>query len=220
MEAELFTAVVIATDSEEVAARARAFGAPVEMTDPGHPSGTDRVAEVAQRTRYRDFPLLVNVQGDEPFLRASDLAAAARLVEDGWEVGTVASRIRSSAELHDPAAVKVVRRGDGGALYFSRAAIPFARDVPAGVEDLASGLYLRHIGLYAYARDALLRWVALPEADLERVERLEQLRALAAGIGIGVALVEPARGGIDTPEDLERAETLLLQSTATEAERI
>jgi 3-deoxy-manno-octulosonate cytidylyltransferase (CMP-KDO synthetase) len=135
-------------------------------------------------------------------------------------VGTVASRIRTTAELHDPAAVKVVRRGDGGALYFSRAVIPFARDVPAGAEDLDAGLYLRHIGLYAYARDALLRWVSLPEADLERVERLEQLRALAAGIGIGVALVEPVRGGIDTPEDLQHAETLLLQTTATEAETI
>jgi 3-deoxy-manno-octulosonate cytidylyltransferase (CMP-KDO synthetase) len=217
MEADVFTSVVIATDSEEVGRVARAFGAEVELTDGAHPTGTDRVAEVARLQRYRDFPLIINVQGDEPFVRASDLRSASRLVEAGWGVGTVATRIESAAELHDPAVVKVVRGGNGGALYFSRAPIPFGRDVEPGSEDFSSGSYLRHIGLYAYSRDSLLRWVSLPEADLERVERLEQLRPLAAGIRIGVALVPAVEGGVDTPADAQRAELRLLSPSPSGA---
>lgn len=214
VEADLFSAVVVATESEEVAAAARRFGADTEITDHGHVSGTDRVAEVAGRGRYRDLPLIVNVQGDEPFLRDSDLETAARLVVDGWQVGTIASIIQSSAELNDPAVVKVVRGLNGGAMYFSRSVIPHARDVPPGREDFSLELYLRHIGIYAYSRDALLRWVELPESVLERTERLEQLRPLAAGIRIGVQLVPPLEPGIDTPADLERARHVLSHTSA------
>ncbi len=211
--AGVFEVIVVATDSEEVATVARSFGARVELTDPDHPSGTDRVAEVVQRPEYRGYPVIVNVQGDEPFVRTADLKAAARLVAGGaWEVGTVAAPIGSLDELRDPSTVKVVRSTDGGALYFSRAPIPFARDAEPVAEDLGSGLYLRHLGIYAYRREALLRWVALPEGDLERVERLEQLRPLSAGIRIGVDVVAPAEPGVDTPADAERAENRLLET--------
>lgn len=209
----VFERLVIATDSAEVAAVARGFGAEVELTDPAHPSGTDRVAEVARRPEYSGFGVIVNVQGDEPFVRAGDLEAAARLVaEAGWDVGTVATPIRTATELHDAAAVKVVRGADGGALYFSRAPIPYARDGAPDAGLFASGLYLRHVGVYAYRRAALLRWVALPEGELERIERLEQLRPLAAGLRIGVAVVDGAEAGVDTPADARRAERRLLQN--------
>jgi 3-deoxy-manno-octulosonate cytidylyltransferase (CMP-KDO synthetase) len=210
VEMDLFGAVVVATDSAEVADAARAFGAEVAMTDAAHPSGTDRVAEVARGERYARFATVVNVQGDEPLLPAAHVAEAVRLVrEGGWDVGTVASPIASLDELHEPSVVKVVRGDDGGALLFSRAAIPHARDGGPTPEALARGPWLRHVGVYAYRRDALLRWVALPEGSLERLERLEQLRPLAAGMRIGVGIVAPAEGGVDTPADAARMESLL-----------
>jgi 3-deoxy-manno-octulosonate cytidylyltransferase (CMP-KDO synthetase) len=215
-EASVFERVVIATDSAEVAELARDIGAHVEITDPAHPSGTDRVAEVAELPRYRSFPLIVNVQGDEPFVRAEDLRAAAGLVADhGWEVGTVVAPIRTRDELDEPAVVKVVLGAGGRALYFSRAPIPFSRDAEPRLAPSEASPYLRHVGLYAYQREALRRWVALPEGDLERIEKLEQLRPLAAGIGIGVAVVAPVEGGVDTPADAAWAEERLLQHLAS-----
>lgn len=209
----LFDAVVIATDSEEIADHAMSIGAAVEMTSPHHPSGTDRVAEVARRIQYRDFPLIVNVQGDEPFIEERHLSDAVRLVRDeGWDVGTVASGIESREEWRSPSVVKVVRGQNGGALYFSRSPIPHVRGAEPGVGDFAKGEFLRHIGVYAYSANALQRWVELPESELERLERLEQLRPLAAGLRIGVAVAPAADGGIDTLEDAERAERRLLAS--------
>lgn len=199
-------ALVIATDSEEVAAACRGFGADVELTAPTHPSGTDRVAEVAARHRFRGYDIIVNVQGDEPFLDPDHVARAIRLVRDGWDVGTVAAPVGTREAWRDPAVVKVVLGDDGRALYFSRATIPFVRDGEPTEEELRSPAFLRHIGLYVYRRSALERWVALPVSDLERRERLEQLRPLAAGLGIGVAVVESAEPGVDTPADAERAE--------------
>ncbi|HEX2081663.1 MAG TPA: 3-deoxy-manno-octulosonate cytidylyltransferase [Longimicrobium sp.] len=206
----LFDAVVVATDSERVAEAARAFGATVEMTRDDHPSGTDRVAEVARRAAYAGYDVVVNVQGDEPFVRRDHLEAAIALVRGGgWDAGTVATPIRTAEEFLEPSVVKVVRADDGGALYFSRAPVPFARDAEPGPDDFAAGLYLRHVGIYAYRRDALLRWVSLPEGALERTEKLEQLRPLAAGLRIGVAVGEPVEGGVDTPADAERAGRIL-----------
>lgn len=203
----VFDAVVIATDSAEVADTARRFGARVMMTGAGHPSGTDRVAEVARAAEYRHFPYITNVQGDEPFVRRDHLEAAVSLVrEGGWEVGTVATPVGTQAEWREPSVVKVVRGDDGRALLFSRAPVPHPRDA---APDFASGLYLRHVGVYAYTREALLKWVALPESALETTEKLEQLRPLAAGIRIGVGVGEPAEGGVDTPADAARAEALL-----------
>jgi 3-deoxy-manno-octulosonate cytidylyltransferase (CMP-KDO synthetase) len=212
--------VVVATDSAEVAEAAAGFGAEVVLTDAAHPSGTDRVAEVAALPAFQAFPVVVNVQGDEPFLREDHVAAAAALVGGGgWEVGTVATPLRSAAEWREPSVVKVVRADDGGALLFTRAPAPHPRDGgEPGAADLAGGLFLRHVGVYAYRRDALLRWVALPESPLERLERLEQLRPLAAGIRIGVAVGAPAEGGVDTPDDLRRAERILSRDPRTAPE--
>ena len=197
---------VIATDAREVLEAATAFGAEAVLTSPDHPSGTDRVAEVAAMAAFRAYPLIVNIQGDEPFMSDEAVRGAVGMVREGWDVGTVAAPVESVAALDDPAVVKVVRNDRGGALYFSRAPIPHLRAGAPGAGDLASGLWLRHIGLYAFTPEALRRWVALPEGTLERTERLEQLRALAAGLEIGVSVVPHAEGGIDTPEDVRRAE--------------
>lgn len=209
----IFDQVVIATDSPEVADVGRGFGATVEMTRAEHPSGTDRVAEVVSRPVYSGFPVIVNVQGDEPFVDPDHLRTAVGLVvESGWPVGTVASAIRDVRDWRSPSVVKVVRGTDGGALLFSRAPIPFLRDREPAEADLSSGAFLRHIGIYAYSREALARWVSLPEGELESIERLEQLRPLAAGLRIGVGPVGPAEPGVDTPEDAERADLRLRRS--------
>ena len=195
---------VVATDSHEVAAAARAAGAECVLTRDDHPSGTDRVAEVAARPEFAGFDVVVNVQGDEPFVSAEAVRGAAGMVTGGrFELGTVAAPARE-AILETPHAVKVLAADDGRALYFSRAPIPWLRE-PADAA-LRAALVRQHIGVYAYARGALARWVALPPHPLELVERLEQLRPLAAGMAMGVATIEAApRGGIDTEDDLMRA---------------
>ena len=195
---------VIATDSAEVAEVARAAGAEVVMTREDHPSGTDRVAEVAARGEYAGYDVIVNVQGDEPFVGADAVRGAAAMVTaHGFALGTVAARA-GAAILATPHVVKVVCADDGRAMYFSRAPIPFLREeADAGAR---APLVRQHIGVYAYAREALARWVALPPHALEQVERLEQLRPLAAGMAMGVALVDSApASGIDTEDDLARA---------------
>ncbi len=215
MASELFDRVVIATDSPEIVAVAEQFGAEAALTDPDHPSGTDRVAEVAARRENRGYSVIVNVQGDEPFVLARHLAPAIALVRDaGWEVGTAATPIRSVEEWRDPSAVKVVRGADAAALYFSRAPVPYLRDGDPDETSFRSGAFLRHLGIYVYSAAALQRWVDLPEGELERIERLEQLRPLAAGIRIGVATVDPVEGGVDTPADAEAAERRLLRELA------
>lgn len=204
-----FTAVdawVIATDAEAVAEVCRRIDAPVVMTSPAHGSGTERVAEVVQRDEYRGFDLIVNVQGDEPFIQETHVRGALDQVRAGRDIGTVAAPVGSLRALHDPAVVKVTRRSDGSALYFSRAPIPFRRDGDPDADALRGPLYLRHLGVYAYTAASLRRWVALPPYDLERTERLEQLRPLAAGMTIGVGVVADAQNGVDTPEDARRAE--------------
>jgi len=133
-------------------------------------------------------------------------------VRSGFAVGTVATPLRSEAEWRSPDVVKVVRRDDGSALYFTRAPVPHRRDGAPTEGDLNSEFYLRHIGVYAYTADSLSRWVALPPHPLEELERLEQLRPLAAGLSMGVAVVAAATGGVDTAGDLARAEARLLAS--------
>ncbi|HUH13802.1 MAG TPA: 3-deoxy-manno-octulosonate cytidylyltransferase [Longimicrobiales bacterium] len=205
----VFERVVVATDSDEVAAVCRAAGASVELTSTEHASGTERVAEVATRSSYRGFDVVVNLQGDEPFVAEEALAGAARLAASGWDVGTAATPLRSAGEWRSPDVVKVVRRDDAGALYFSRAPIPWRRGSEPDAEAFAGPWYLRHVGVYAYTPEALGRWVALPPHPLEAEERLEQLRPLAAGLRIGVAVVAAAERGVDTPEDLAWAEARL-----------
>ena len=197
---------VIATDSEEVAAAARASGADAVLTSSSHPSGTDRVAEVAQIREFRGFDALLNVQGDEPFISAQAVRGALGMLGNTFDIGTAAVNA-TPAILGEPSVVKVVTADDGRALYFSRAPIPYLRDSKDGEDSavLAERVW-QHIGVYAYTREALSRWVALPPHPLERIERLEQLRPLAAGCAIGVALITgQLRRGIDTEGDLARA---------------
>jgi 3-deoxy-manno-octulosonate cytidylyltransferase (CMP-KDO synthetase) len=201
--------VVIATDSEEVVRVCRKAGADAVLTDPGHGSGTERVAEVIEMPDFAGYDVVVNVQGDEPFVTDDQVAGAVAAVRDGWDIGTVAAPVRSRDAWTDPSVVKVVRNDRGGALYFSRAAIPHVRGREPTEAELASGTCLRHIGVYAYTRDTLRRWISAPASELERLERLEQLRALEAGLRIGVAVVEHVEGGIDTLEDARRAERRL-----------
>jgi len=196
--------VVIATDSREVADAATAAGADAVMTSSSHASGTERVAEVARRPEFGGFDIVVNVQGDEPFVSRRALVDSTLLVAASrFAVGTAAV-IATPDILRDPNVVKVVAADDGRAMYFSRAAVPYLRE--AEDAELQRTCVWQHIGVYAYERSALMQWVQLPPNPLERIERLEQLRPLAAGIPIGVALIdEPVRPGIDTEQDLEQA---------------
>jgi 3-deoxy-manno-octulosonate cytidylyltransferase (CMP-KDO synthetase) len=205
----LFDDVVIATDSGEIAAACGDWGARAELTSASHESGTARIAELVARPEYAEYGVVVNVQGDEPFVAEGQAAAAVAQVRLGFDIGTVASVVETVESWRDPGVVKVVRRADGGALYFSRSPIPHRRGGDPDAAELAGGAYLRHIGIYAYTPAVLRRWVALPDTPLESIERLEQLRALAAGLTIGVGVVSAVEGGVDTPADAERAERRL-----------
>lgn len=196
--------VVVATETEEVADVVRRAGGDAMITSEAHPSGTDRVAEVAMHPDFRQHDIIVNVQGDEPFMRGDAMAGAIAMVRDhGFALGTAAGK-RTAAIMDDPNCVKVVREESGRAMYFSRAPIPFLRDAAdAATRD---ALVFQHMGIYAARRDALMQWVSLPPHPLELVEKLEQLRALAAGIPMGVAIVDaPSWGEVNTEDDLVRA---------------
>jgi len=196
--------VVVATDSDEIAEQVHEAGGEAIPTAVTHPSGTDRIAEVVRAVFPDQFDVILNVQGDEPFVSGAAVRGAlAQVTEHGFPLGTAAARA-SRDVLANPDAVKVVAADDGAAMYFSRAAIPFLRDRMDAAE--LDARVLHHVGVYAYTPDALARWVVLPPHPLERLERLEQLRPLAAGMRMGVAVVDgPLRGGIDTEADLHRA---------------
>jgi 3-deoxy-manno-octulosonate cytidylyltransferase (CMP-KDO synthetase) len=204
--------VVVATDDEQVAAAVRAFGGEVCLTDPAHPSGTDRVNEAARKLGWDDDVIVVNLQGDEPLMPPALLAQAARgVLEAGADIATLAGRFDRLEEWRDPNVVKVVRDAAGFALYFSRAPIPWDRDgFAAGAPALPQDLAWRHIGLYAYRAGTLRRFSALPPAPIERREALEQLRALHHGLRIHVGIAAETPGpGVDTEDDLRRVEGLL-----------
>ncbi len=199
-EAGLMDPVVVATDSEEVAAVCRERGIPVAMTPPDCASGSDRVREVA---RQIDADIYVNIQGDEPTLTADFFPPLLDLFRrPEVEVTTLAIPCPPE-EFTNPNAVKVVTALDGRALYFSRATIPFDRD------RTGYAGYRKHLGIYAYRKAALERFAALPPGTLERVERLEQLRLLENGIAVFVADAPRDTIGVDTEEDLVRAEAML-----------
>ena len=201
---------VIATDSEEVATAAGENGAEAVLTSPNHPSGTDRVAEVAGRREFAGFDAVLNVQGDEPFISTDAVRGALGMLRGEFRIGTAAVRA-TAAILSEPSVVKVVTADDGRALYFSRASIPHLRESKDTLDAaLLRDFVWQHIGVYAYTPEALAAWVELPAHPLERLERLEQLRPLAAGWAIGVARVAgggPLRRGIDTETDLAQANT-------------
>lgn len=203
-------AIWVATDSEEIAERVRAFGGEAVLTDPGHPSGTDRVAEVAGRPAAQKYGIVVNFQADEPFVDGDSIRRAVERVREGAApIATVAAPLRSEAEWRSEAVVKVVAAPDGRALYFSRAPVPFPRDGRPVLHGEPGSPFLRHVGVYVFARRALQRWVRLPASALERIERLEQLRALEAGMEIRVVVGPVTEPGVDVPADLARASRLL-----------
>ena len=198
---ELFDEVVVATDSRQIEAAVSGFGGEVELTRGDHSTGTDRVAEVAER--HPEADVVVNVQGDQPFSTREMLSALVEPYAGGESppMTTLASPLTDPAQHADPNVVKVVRDASGYALYFSRSPIPFAAD------GTAAGA-LHHLGLYAFQRDALLEFPRMEPTPLEQQERLEQLRALEHGVRIKVCLVERAVIEINTPADLEEARSL------------
>ena len=187
--------VVVATDSPEIVDAVKGFGGRAALTGAEHPSGTDRVAEVA---RGLDADVVINVQGDEPLLPPSALEAlVAKFGPSACAMGTLVHAEANPEELANPARVKVVCRADGRALYFSRSIIPFDRDRKGGAR------YFKHLGVYAYRRDFLLSLAQLPPSYLEQVEQLEQLRVLEHGHDILVVPVAYDGFGVDTPADLD-----------------
>ncbi|MET0550994.1 MAG: 3-deoxy-manno-octulosonate cytidylyltransferase [Xanthomonas sp.] len=204
---------VAADDARIAAAVADLDGVHVATTSADHASGTDRLAECADIAGWDDATLVVNLQGDEPFAPVAGIVAVARtLADSGAEMATLGTPVDVAEHLFDPNVVKLVRSAGGDALYFSRAPIPWHRDAFAASQAQLPlpGPWLRHIGIYAYRAGFLRRFAAMPPGALERIESLEQLRVLEAGFRIAVALSPAAfPPGVDTPEDLARAEAYL-----------
>jgi len=198
--------VIVATDDPRIAEFASRF-CRVEMTREDHPSGTDRIAEVAGRVAADGY---VNIQGDEPLMDPAVIDAVASALGRS-EMSTASTPVRSLAEYDNPNVVKVVVAVDGRALYFSRRTVPYLRDHAdrSAAEQLASFPFRKHLGIYGYRRETLLRLVTFPVSSLEAAEKLEQLRALENGIAITVAPVDHDSVGVDVPADVARVEALL-----------
>ena len=202
--AERLHQLIVAADSDEIAKAVREFGGRCELTGE-HPSGTDRIAEIARRC-CPDGEIFVNIQGDEPEINPANIDAVVQALIDcpTAQMATLATPMRSLEQVQASSCVKVVAGKDGRALYFSRAPIPFCRDRDPEEILSAEHPWMLHIGIYAYRRDFLLELTQLPPSRLEQLEKLEQLRALEAGARIQVAIVEHHSVGIDTPEDYAR----------------
>jgi 3-deoxy-manno-octulosonate cytidylyltransferase (CMP-KDO synthetase) len=205
-KAKSLSDVIVATDDERIANVAKKF-CRVEMTREDHPSGSDRIAEVAARC---ECDAIVNIQGDEPLIDPAVVDLVAKALADS-EMSTAATAIKQLSEYHNPNAVKVVVNTAGRALYFSRRTIPYLREAASRPvsEQLAAFPFLKHLGIYGYRRETLLRLVAFPQSPLEMAEKLEQLRALENGIHIAVVKVDYDSVGVDVPEDVGRVEVLL-----------
>jgi 3-deoxy-manno-octulosonate cytidylyltransferase (CMP-KDO synthetase) len=202
--AQKVSRVIVATDDDRILRAVEAFGGEARMTRGDHRTGTERVAEVAAHVEGDVF---VNVQGDEPLLDPTsvDKAIGALLDEPAAAIATVATPIRTPADIMDPNVCKVVLDFDDNALYFSRAPVPWVRDSTNKIQVR----HLKHLGLYVFQRDALLEYPTLPQGELERIEQLEQLRWLENGWKIRVAEVEHDAISVDVPEDVARVEKLL-----------
>jgi len=205
--------VVIATDDERVRKAAAGFGADCVMTAAGHPSGTDRVAEVVRARAWGDDDIVVNVQGDEPLIDPGLIASLATALLDRPEIdmATAVAPVQSLAEFRDPNCVKALRALDGRALYFSRAPVPWPRDALAAGEPAQFAGAWRHIGIYAFRVHSLLRFAAWAPTPLETIEKLEQLRALERGMSIYLVTLDVVPSpGVDTPADLERVSAAVM----------
>jgi 3-deoxy-manno-octulosonate cytidylyltransferase (CMP-KDO synthetase) len=205
-KAKSLSEIIVATDDSRIAEAVKKF-CRVEMTSPNHPSGTDRIAEVAEKI---SCDAVVNIQGDEPMIEPSVIDSVAGALAD-CEMSTAAMQIKNPAELDNPNVVKVVVTATGRALYFSRRTIPYLREAASRPvsEQLAAFPFLKHLGIYGYRRETLLRLVKFPVSPLEAAEKLEQLRALENGIQIAVVRVEFDSVGVDAPEDVEWVERYL-----------
>jgi 3-deoxy-manno-octulosonate cytidylyltransferase (CMP-KDO synthetase) len=207
--------VLVATDDERIRDAAIRFGADCVMTSVQHSSGTDRIAEVVRTKRFSADDIVVNLQGDEPMMPAQVVASVAQALSGGAErqISSAVAPIQSLREFLDPNCVKALRTGDGRALYFSRAPVPWPRDGTAADRPTSHAGAWRHIGIYAYRARSLLQFAAWPPTPLETIEKLEQLRALEHGMHIHlVALSEAPPAGIDTAEDLQRVRSALQAS--------
>lgn len=207
------TSVLIATDHDAIKKVAEGFGANVCMTDPKHQSGTERIAEACVSMNYDDEDIIVNLQGDEPCIPHDVVTQVAANLDkhSNVKVATLAQKIKNSAEIFDPNAVKVVLNKRNHALYFSRAPIPWDREsFPLLEGENVTGDYYRHIGIYAYRCDFLQEYVQWETSPLEKKELLEQLRILWNGYRIHVGIIrQQLSPGVDTPEDLERVREIL-----------
>jgi 3-deoxy-manno-octulosonate cytidylyltransferase (CMP-KDO synthetase) len=204
-QATSLAGVVVATDDERICNAVKAFGGEAIVTRSDHRSGTERVAEIA--VAHKDVEIFVNIQGDEPLIEPEtiDLVVEAMREDPAVIVATPAVPIKNPADIMDPNVVKTVLDFDGNGLYFSRAPIPWVRDRGGPVH----ARHLKHLGLYAYRRDALLEFPTFPQGDLERVEQLEQLRWLENGFAIGVVETDYDAVSVDVPADIERVEQLM-----------
>lgn len=203
--AKLLDAVIIATDDRRIFDHAVSLKANVIMTDPSHPSGTDRCAEVAKQ--LASYDLVVNIQGDEPFIEPASIDLVIELLQKEAPIATLAKQIETLAELTDPNVVKVTVDENRKALDFSRSPIPKLDDIPQN-QWLKQGIFYKHIGLYGFRRDTLLEVTTLPQGDREKAASLEQLRWLDAGYPIYVNFTQTKTLSIDTPRDLEKARAL------------
>ncbi len=205
-QAKTLSEIIVATDDERIRQVAQKF-CRVEMTSPDHPSGSDRIAEVAVRC---ECDAVVNIQGDEPLIDPAIIDAVARALTNE-EMSTAATAMKNEADYENPNVVKVVVNGAGRALYFSRRTIPYLREAASRsvTEQLAAFPFLKHLGIYGYHRETLLQLVKFPVSPLEGAEKLEQLRALENGISIVVVRVDHDSVGVDLPEDVGRVEKLL-----------
>jgi 3-deoxy-manno-octulosonate cytidylyltransferase (CMP-KDO synthetase) len=199
LQARLLEKIVIATDDDRVFEAVQSFGADVVMTSAEHQSGTDRIAEAVADI---EVDIVVNLQGDEPEIDPDNIDYVARLLVDNpdYPMSTLAAGFQRPEQVADPNIVKVVLDGTGRAIYFSRAPIPYDRE-KAGIGELTQ--YLRHLGIYAYRKEFLLKYTTLSQTPLEKIEKLEQLRALENGYSILAGKVQHTCDGIDTPEQYE-----------------
>ncbi|QPJ65984.1 MAG: 3-deoxy-manno-octulosonate cytidylyltransferase [Candidatus Nitrohelix vancouverensis] len=207
LEASAVSETLVATDDSRIYNAVQEFGGRAVMTSPDHPSGSDRIAEVV---REMVCDIVVNVQGDEPLIPPENINRVAQCLADFPDIpmATLRTAIVQDREINDPNTVKVVISKESNALYFSRCAIPFHRE--SGInEDKNADLWYKHIGLYAYRKSFLLELTQLPESNLERLEKLEQLRVLENGYVIKVLTTDLTSQGVDTPEDLVAVQSIM-----------
>lgn len=215
LQAKTLARVIVATDDMRIRDEALSFGAEAIMTSPDAPSGTDRIVEAIGNYEHG---IVVNIQGDEPFVDPEGIDDCVSVLRECPEVdvATLAEKIENADQLLDPSVVKVVNDYENNALYFSRSIIPYPRGYESADGDLLvdevvhKTVFLKHIGLYAYRREALMRFASLPQSPLEMIEKLEQLRFLQAGGKIRILETIHTSVGVDTPEDLAVAEKLVL----------